>query len=132
MDLHFVPAGKVVVKDDTRCEILGQFTGAHFPDLQSKPYNIKNIKFDSDVSAKIKFKWPGPNYKGNYRFLLKFCSAFFKKHSSAHAQKLFTKCFRFILNSRQVNEYLWRLGEWGPDFKTKSIWVSLPKPKNFI
>ena len=56
MDLHFVPAGKVVVKDHTRCEILDQFTGAHFPDLQSKPYNIKNIKFDSDVSAKIKFK----------------------------------------------------------------------------
>ena len=56
MDLHFVPAGKVVVKDDTRCEILDQFTGAHFPDLQSKPYNIKNMKFDSDVSAKIKFK----------------------------------------------------------------------------
>ena len=55
INLQFVPVDKVVVKDDTWCQTLGQFIGVHFPNLNPDTYGINNMKF---VSTKVKFKWP--------------------------------------------------------------------------
>ena len=56
MNLQFVPANKVEVKDETWCQTLGQFSGVYFPDLNSNSYYRNNKKFDLDVSTKVKFE----------------------------------------------------------------------------
>ena len=57
MNLKFVSADKVVMKDDNLCQTLGQFTGVHFYDLNPNCYDISNIKkFDLNVSTKVKVK----------------------------------------------------------------------------
>ena len=34
---------------------LGQFTGAHFPDLKPNSYDINNMNFDSNVFNEVTF-----------------------------------------------------------------------------
>ena len=55
MNLQFESADK----DETWCETLGQFIDLHFPDLNPNYFDLNNMKFDLDVSTKVKFKWPG-------------------------------------------------------------------------
>ena len=57
MNLHFVSADEVVVKDETWCQTLGH--------LNPKSCDINKMKFDSDVSDKVKFKWSGHKNQGN-------------------------------------------------------------------
>ena len=56
MNLQFASADKVVMKDGNWCQTLGQFTGVHFPDLNSIFYEINNMKFHLDIFTKVKFK----------------------------------------------------------------------------
>ena len=55
MNLQFAPAGKVVMKDGNSCQILDQFSGVHFLDLNSNFYDTNNMKFDLNVSTIIRF-----------------------------------------------------------------------------
>ena len=59
MNLHFVPAVKMVVEGDTWFQTFGQFIGFHFLDLNPDSYDLDKMKFDLDVSTKVRFKWPG-------------------------------------------------------------------------
>ena len=56
MNLQFAPGDKVVMvmKDDNWCQTLGQFTGAHFPELNLNCYDINNTKSNLNVSTKAK------------------------------------------------------------------------------
>ena len=44
MNLHFVSADKVVVKDDTSCQTNDQFIGVHPPDLNTNSYDMNSMK----------------------------------------------------------------------------------------
>ena len=55
MNLQFAPPYKEVMKDDNWCQVLGQFTGVHFPDIIPNSYDINNMKFDLNVSTNVKF-----------------------------------------------------------------------------
>ena len=44
----------MVMKDGNWCQTLDQFTGVHFSDLKSNSRDIRYMKFDSNVSTKIK------------------------------------------------------------------------------
>ena len=61
MNLQFVSADKVVMKDGNWCQTLGQLTGVHFRDLNPNSYDIDNIsKFDLNVSTKVTFNANDP------------------------------------------------------------------------
>ena len=88
MNLHFVPADKVVVKDDTWCQTLGKFIDVHFTDLNPNSYDMINLKFDLDISTNnlgldvsIKLKWSETLFKNqsNYSFLQKILPCIFIK-----------------------------------------------------
>ena len=42
------------MKDDYWCQTLGQFTGVDFPDLKPDSFNVNSMKFDLNVSIKVK------------------------------------------------------------------------------
>ena len=86
MDLHFVPAEKMVVKDDIWGQILGKFIGAHFSDLNPNFYDMNDMKFGLDVSTKVKFERPGHKTRVIIGFFGKFCSASLKALTYACAK----------------------------------------------
>ena len=107
MNLHFVPADKVVVKDGTWCQTLGKFIDVHFTDLNPNSYDIVNLKFDLDISTNnlgldISIKLNDQRLSLKTRvitaFYRKFCAASLKRHLHAHAQKwnLFHMSYSYI------------------------------------
>ena len=68
MNLHFVPADKLPVKDDTWCQTLGQFIGVHYLNLnpnkqfQKKPKQRRVEEMETpEVLKKEYVKIPGVN-----------------------------------------------------------------------
>ena len=49
------------MKDYNWCQTLGQFAGVYFSNLDLITYDINDMKFDLNVSTKVKFKTPGPS-----------------------------------------------------------------------
>ena len=49
----------MVVEGDTWFQTFGQFICFHFLDLNPDSYDLDKMKFDLDVSTKVRFKWPG-------------------------------------------------------------------------
>ena len=76
-----------------------------FPYLNSNSYDIKSMKSDLNVSAKVTFI---SNDQGNYSFLLKFQLCIFKRHSPAHAHHELKILPSFIstLNGKKNNTSL--------------------------
>ena len=55
-EFRFAQVDKMVVKNHSRCQTLGQFTGVNFPDLNPNSYHINDIiKFDLNIATKAKF-----------------------------------------------------------------------------
>ena len=75
LNLQFAPPDNVVLQDDNWCQTLVLITGKHFCDVKSNSYDIKSMKFDSNVSIKIIFKTLGSYFSS-------------ERHSPAHGQKL--------------------------------------------
>ena len=44
------------MKDKNWCEAFGKFTGVRFPDLNPISFDVRKIKFDLNVSRKVKSK----------------------------------------------------------------------------
>ena len=55
INFQFAPPNKVVMTDVNWFQSLGQFTAAHFLDLNQYSYDVNNMKFDLNASAKVKF-----------------------------------------------------------------------------
>ena len=56
VNLKLALVNKVVMKDKNWCEAFGKFTGVRFPDLNPISFDIRKIKFDLNVSRKVKSK----------------------------------------------------------------------------
>ena len=72
-----------------------QFTGVHFPDLNSKfLWQLKQHEIRVKCLAPVRFKWPWPkvkystrNFSLKIRVITEFFSASFKVYSPAYFQK---------------------------------------------
>ena len=51
---------KMIIKYDSWCQTLGQFTDEHFPDLKQNSWDLNNMKYYFSVSTWVKFKSPRP------------------------------------------------------------------------
>ena len=124
---------------------IDQFTGVHFSDLKSNSRDIRYMKFDSNVSTKIKLNANGQQRQLKNRafsvFFWKFHSAFSKRHSNVPTQKwnlshmsysnIFTVNLPISSRSYQILDpplivkkamHLYTDLEWAPYRKTKFIW----------